>query len=513
MLVQVMIVAYIFVFSVLTGGGLDSAQLKSFADLMAVWGLLILNSLLTVPAAAWVARRVGAEATLHGVLVGLVSVAVIQLIDLPNGAPDFNDLTKMFILSVGAGWLGGSLADATLRGQKALYRASQAINAARSPQEIVSAIGQHLADPAEVSQVALWQEISEVEDDTSMDLELLAAWAPRKAQAWESGLRLNSALAPALSGLQDQQTPLLLRASELPASERTMWERQGIRWATLLPLITSNDTLAGTLMVASRRTGGFSRSTMRRYLTVSAQAALALENLRLVEQERQAGVLRERQRLAHEIHDTLAQGFTSIVMSVQIAEGTLAPDLTAPVRQLLDQVRLTARESLAEARRLMWALRPEALEHSSLPEALSSLAERWSGDCEVAASSTIIGTARSLSPDIEFALLRVAQEALANCRKYAQASQVVMTLSYMSNLVTLEVKDDGVGFDPAQPPTKRSELSGGFGLKGMRERVEQLSGTLLVESVPGEGTTLMVELPVVRGQRSAGGMEDVKAAP
>lgn len=252
---------------------------------------------------------------------------------------------------------------------------------------------------------------------------------------------------------------------------------------------------------------------MRRYLTISAQAALALENLRLVEQERQAGVLRERQRLAHEIHDTLAQGFTSIVMSVQVAEGTLAPDLTPPIQQLLGQVRLTARESLAEARRLMWALKPEALEHSSLPEALKSLAERWSGECGVVASSTVAGTQRSLSPDIEFALLRVTQETLANCRKYAQASQVEMTLSYTSNLVTLEIKDDGVGFDPAQPPIKRSELSGGFGLKGMRERVEQLGGTLLLESAPGEGTTLMVELPVGRVQRSAGGMEAVKATP
>ena len=511
-LIQVVIVAYIFILSVLTGSEPDSAQLQSFADLMALWGLLALNSLLTVPAAIWVARRVGAEAAVHGVLVGLVSMIGIQLIDLPNGAPGFDDLTRMFVLAVGAGWLGGSLADATLRGQKALYRASQAINAARSPQDIVTAIGEHLADPQEVSQVALWQEISETEDDASIEVELLTAWAPRTAQAWHPGLRLNSAQVPALAGLR-QQSPLVLQVGKLPASERAMWERQGIRCATLLPLTTSSDALAGVLMVASRRIGGFSRSTGRRYLTISAQAALALENLRLVEQERQAGVLRERQRLAHEIHDTLAQGFTSIVMGVQVAEGTLLEDLTPPVQQLLDRVRSTARESLAEARRLMWALRPEALEHSSLPEALSSLAERWSGECGVAASSTVIGTQRSLSPDIEFALLRVAQEALANCRKYAQASQVVMTLSYMSNLITLDVKDDGVGFDPTQPNTKRSELSGGFGLKGMRERVEQLGGTLLVESVPGEGTTLMVELPANTGQQAAEATEAIKVTP
>ena len=88
-----------------------------------------------------------------------------------------------------------------------------------------------------------------------------------------------------------------------------------------------------------------------------------------------------------------------------------------------------------------------------------------------------------------------------------------MTLSYMSNLITLDVKDDGVGFDPTQPNTKRSELSGGFGLKGMRERVEQLGGTLLVESAPGEGTTLMVELPATTGQQAAGDTEAIKVTP
>jgi signal transduction histidine kinase len=265
-------------------------------------------------------------------------------------------------------------------------------------------------------------------------------------------------------------------------------------------------------MVASR-SYGFSRVKERTYLTLGAQVALVLENLRLIEQAQQAGVSSERQRLAKEIHDTLAQAFTSIVMKLEAAEGALPSDLNA-VQRFLDQARSIARDSAAEARRLMWALRPESLERSSLSEALERLAERWSEECGVDASTTVNGTSHPLPPEIETTLLRTAQEALNNCRKYAQARQVVLTLSYMNNLVTLNVQDDGVGFDPNQlRPDSSAQSAGGFGLVGMRERVEQLRGTLLVESAPGEGTTLMVAIPMSGDKRTAGrSMEAAKAS-
>ncbi len=244
--------------------------------------------------------------------------------------------------------------------------------------------------------------------------------------------------------------------------------------------------------------------------------ALVLENLLLVEEARRAGrqtgVLRERQRMAHEIHDTLAQGFTSIVMNLEAAEGTLPPDLGERARHHLDQVRLTARESLTEARRLVWALRPEPLEKASLPEALGRLIERWSKESGVAASVTVTGTPRPLSPEIETTLFRTAQEALANVRKHAHASRVALTLSYMSTMVALDARDDGVGFDPSETATQvRGRASGGFGLKGMRERIEQAGGTLCVESAPGEGSTLAVELPMVPPE--SGSPEPLRVEP
>jgi len=213
--------------------------------------------------------------------------------------------------------------------------------------------------------------------------------------------------------------------------------------------------------------------------------------------ERQAGVTEERQRLAREIHDTLVQGFTSIVMHLEAAEGALPSD-SRTLQRHLDQARRTARENLAEARRLMWALQPEAFELASLPEVLATLARDWSEEKGVVACATITGSARTLRPEIEVALLRAAQEALVNAGKHAHASQIMVTLSYMEDVVVLDVQDDGSGFDTTQPLTSPSgQTMSGFGLKALRKRVEQLGGTLSIESTPGEGTTLAVSLPAV----------------
>jgi signal transduction histidine kinase len=212
--------------------------------------------------------------------------------------------------------------------------------------------------------------------------------------------------------------------------------------------------------------------------------------------ERQAGVIEERQRLAYEIHDTLIQGFTSVVMQLEAAEGAL-PSNTRALQQHLDQARRTARENLAEARRLLWGLQPKAFDHATLPEVLINLAKNWSEEQSVGARVTVTGASCSLRPEIEVTLLRAAQEALANAGKYAQANQVTLTLSYMEDMVVLDVQDDGKGFDTAQLLARANErISSGFGLKGLRERMMQLGGTLFIESTPGEGTTIAASLPV-----------------
>jgi signal transduction histidine kinase len=224
--------------------------------------------------------------------------------------------------------------------------------------------------------------------------------------------------------------------------------------------------------------------------------------------EREAGMLAERHRLARDIHDTLAQGFTSIVMLMEAAEAELAAD-PGKSRIYIDQARSTARESLTEARGLIWALRSERLIGDSLVEALRSVVSQLSEETSTRAELVVTGEPRQLPPATEECLLRVTQEALANIRKHADASRVTVTVSFLDDDVALDVRDDGVGFEPAILASTGDGLTGGMGLRLMLERVEQIGGTRAIESNTGEGTSVVVQLPTppTVPRRSAGVVE------
>ncbi|MFI6510571.1 sensor histidine kinase [Streptosporangium sp. NPDC050855] len=221
----------------------------------------------------------------------------------------------------------------------------------------------------------------------------------------------------------------------------------------------------------------------------------------LLAQAREAGILDERQRMAREIHDTLAQGLTGIIAQLQAAEQM--HEVPEQWRRPFGAVKTLARESLAEARRSVDALRPEPLETSRLSDALADVADRWSKLHGIAVQVTTTGTVRPMAPEAEFALLRTAQEALANVARHAHATRAGVTLSYLEHEVALDVRDDGRGFDLVgleagtaadrgpNPPSR----DGGFGLTIMRQRIEGLSGSLRIESEPGAGTGISACLP------------------
>lgn len=213
--------------------------------------------------------------------------------------------------------------------------------------------------------------------------------------------------------------------------------------------------------------------------------------LALSEAKRHEGMLEERQRLAREIHDTLAQGFTSIVMHLEAAEQAMPNDLDTTHKHL-DQARATARTSLDQARRVVQDLRPDLLEQQSLPDAITRTAVRWQEETNVPITTTTTGTPIPLHPDIEVTLLRATQESLANIRKHARATAVQLTLSYMGDVVILDVQDNGVGLNGAAP----SAFNGGYGLQAMRERAAQLGGTVEIESEPSDGTTVVLSIPI-----------------
>ncbi len=235
---------------------------------------------------------------------------------------------------------------------------------------------------------------------------------------------------------------------------------------------------------------------IEKVITQSQQRAELIEQLEsardeLNEAHHSAGVMAERERMAREIHDTLAQGMTSIVMLAQTAAVELQRGGTDGAAARLAAIEDTARENLAEARALVAAFTPVALSEATLSEVLRRQAERF-------AAETGVDVQVSLDlPDEEVAalpqaqqvvLLRSAQEALANVRKHARATQVRITLGLSDGGVWIEIRDDGSGFTPAA-------VSGGFGLTAMRGRVEESGGSVQVESAPGRGTRVQVLIP------------------
>ncbi|MCF2528295.1 sensor histidine kinase [Yinghuangia soli] len=209
----------------------------------------------------------------------------------------------------------------------------------------------------------------------------------------------------------------------------------------------------------------------------------------LAEANHEAGVLAERQRLAREIHDTLAQGFTSLVMLVQAAEATLDTDVES-TRRRLDLAARTARENLADARALVAAQDPVELAGGTLQDALGRAVAGLAEELEIAAEFRVAGTPRDLPATTQVVLVRTVQECLANVRKHAAATSVDAELAYRPDSVRLVVRDNGCGF--AAPA---GNGPGGYGLRGMRARIEQARGTLEITGAPGEGTTVRVEIP------------------
>lgn len=268
-----------------------------------------------------------------------------------------------------------------------------------------------------------------------------------------------------------------------------------VPWPWELLAVAATAVVAGLAQSSSlsRDTEGIVGTIGILLLNVVAMCGLSW-SLRFAEREVQSRATeQERSRLAREIHDTLAQGFAGIVTQLQAAEEAL--DDASRARHTQAAIAL-ARDGLAEARRSVQALRPAALDAMRLPDAVGQLARTWSErtgiPCEVSAS----GDAAALPTDVEVALLRTAQEALANVERHSGARRVRLTLSTDATGTRLEVRDDGCGFDPDAPAAERDHADqGGFGLVAMRERVESVAGGLVVESRPGHGTAIRAEVP------------------
>jgi signal transduction histidine kinase len=209
-------------------------------------------------------------------------------------------------------------------------------------------------------------------------------------------------------------------------------------------------------------------------------------------ESRFAAVLAERNRIAREIHDNLAQEMLGISVQLEVVARTL-PASAELAKTHLDRVRILVRHGIAEARRYVWDLRSQALDKNDLPAALSDTARRLTAETEVQPKVEVSGTFRPLSQLIEGNLLRIGQEAINNAVRHAQARQILVNLKFEARRVQLSVRDDGQGFD-----YQVSQNGDGkhFGLVGMRERAEQIGGTLRINSHAKGGTEVVVDVPL-----------------
>jgi signal transduction histidine kinase len=215
--------------------------------------------------------------------------------------------------------------------------------------------------------------------------------------------------------------------------------------------------------------------------------------LRVQQMESQfTAVLAERNRIAREIHDNLAQEMLGISVQLEVVARTM-PASAELAKTHLDRVRMLVRHGIAEARRYVWDLRSQALDTDDLPTALTETARRLTAETTVQAHVEVSGTFRPLTRLVENNLLRIGQEAINNAVRHAHAQRISVTLKFDARRVQLSVRDDGRGFNHQ---TQSNAQSAHFGLVGMRERAEQAGGTLDIHSGPNEGTEVVVDVPI-----------------
>ncbi|MCH7800203.1 MAG: GAF domain-containing sensor histidine kinase [Chloroflexi bacterium] len=265
----------------------------------------------------------------------------------------------------------------------------------------------------------------------------------------------------------------------------------GLGYHASIPLYASDDTKLGVLNLASPDWRELTPDELQLLHAVGDLLSIAIERARLFEQRKQMGALEERNRLAREIHDTLAQGLTAIALQLESAEALMdAGDDLQGVRQRIGQALELARDNLNEARRSVLDLRATPLQGRTLVEAVEELARKTAAEAGLEVNVKVTGTGGLLSPRIEVGLYRIAQEALNNVVRHAEARRVAVEIETTTDLISLTIEDDGRGFDI------EDIADGRYGLVGLNERIKLLGGELALESAAGVGTRIIAHVPL-----------------
>jgi PAS domain S-box-containing protein len=269
----------------------------------------------------------------------------------------------------------------------------------------------------------------------------------------------------------------------------------GVVSVLFVPMLIAG-RVAGIIGVRFRQKRVFRDEEIELTRALAHQSMLAIQLIRLSQQSRQVALEAERNRMARDIHDTLAQAFTGVIVQLEAAADATSKGLTRAAEEHLGRAGDLARESLNEARRSVLALRPQALEGKDLCEALEALIRKMTAGTSVRAEFSLRGAPRKLRPDWEENLLHVGQEVLTNALRHAHATHFAMRLIFDPHGIRMELRDNGRGFDP-------DARHDGIGLLGMKERVEAMGGQLFIQSTNGKGTAISIALPSTDSSRSS----------
>jgi DNA-binding NarL/FixJ family response regulator/signal transduction histidine kinase len=293
---------------------------------------------------------------------------------------------------------------------------------------------------------------------------------------------------------------------------RALFQREEIT-TLLLAVMQQGAVSTGTLVVYPCGERQFTPAEIALFQSFTDQAALAVAMTQQMEQQREMAMSEERNRLAREMHDTVAQSLTGLILQIETARTSVETGDLAAATELLGLARIQAKRALEDTRRAVQGLAPASLERLTAAKAIAEDARHFEAETGIPTLFIQTGEEQPLPPDQQTALLRIAQEALTNARRHAQAQRVRVGLQFGPESVSLIIEDDGIGFDVEAAITPGPQ--GGYGLFGMRERARLLDGELEIESPPGWGTRLRAVLPYrpASSLSSAGRTASAQAAP
>lgn len=311
-------------------------------------------------------------------------------------------------------------------------------------------------------------------------------------------------ITPAFRVMEEQDMFLTLDMARFqPELTDIMWPgniewhlREGRQQCAAL-VLKAGDRSVGFLGLGFREKREFSKAERQSVMALADQASLAILLIQLAEEAKQAAIYEERNRMAREIHDTLAQAFTGISLQLEVAKSLVHEDADT-VAQILDQLSQLADSGLTEARRSVWALYPPAAEYANLAQMLYESVEQMSSNTSTHIEVNVQGEPQGLPAFLGMNLLRIGQEALTNALQHGQAQTILIELVYEPDRLFLSIHDDGCGFTP---PTTVDALNGGFGLMGMYERCDRIGAQMSINSQPRHGTQILVEVALTPAEK------------